>query len=84
MLARVARPTVISLAAAGAGWGVARAVDPRLLGGALGLAVGEAALITGLAAFDRSALRDTWALTRQGMRRSRTGRRAAATVTHHA
>jgi len=84
MLARVARPTVISLAAAGAGWGVARAVDPRLLGGALGLAVGEAALIAGLAAFDRSALRDTWALTRQGMRRSRTGRRAAATVTHHA
>jgi O-antigen/teichoic acid export membrane protein len=52
-------PTVVAIAAAGAGWVVARATGGSIESGLLGAVAGEAILFAALAALSRRALRDT-------------------------
>jgi O-antigen/teichoic acid export membrane protein len=68
IVSAMALPTAISLAALGIGWLAAHQPDERLIGGALGLLVGEALLFAGLLTVSRPAMRELGDLARQGAR----------------
>jgi O-antigen/teichoic acid export membrane protein len=65
--ASVTAPTAVALVATGAGWLVAQRASDNLIGGILGLAVGEALVLVGLAILSRPALRDSRSLIAQGL-----------------
>jgi O-antigen/teichoic acid export membrane protein len=66
IVASMALPTAISLAALAAGWFLAHVPDDRLLGGVMGLVAAELILFAGLITVSRPALQELRALARQG------------------
>jgi O-antigen/teichoic acid export membrane protein len=76
--ARVVGPAAVGVAGAVAGWFVARAVGPPLVGGVVGLVAGELVALAGLAAVSRGALVDLRVLSRQALGTFRRRRPAVA------
>jgi O-antigen/teichoic acid export membrane protein len=67
ILARVSAPVAVAVAATGGAWLAAHAPHDRLVGGLVGLVVGEALVLGGLLVVSRAVLRDTLDLVRQSV-----------------
>jgi hypothetical protein len=66
LFANLLAPTSVAILAGAGAWLLARELDPKLLGGAAGVAAGELVLLTGLAILARAPLRDALMLIRSG------------------